>query len=60
MVFTMANSEHLAKLRQGVEAGNRWRMQLGNQLLRPDLIGAELTHNAQTADLRTFRVQPTH
>ncbi len=43
MVFTMANSEHVAKLREGVEAWNRWRMQLGNQLLVPDLIGADLS-----------------
>jgi hypothetical protein len=39
----MANSEHLAKLREGVEAWNRWRMHLGNQLLVPDLIGADLS-----------------
>ena len=36
----MANEEHLAILRQGVEAWNRWRQ--GNPEIRPDLRGADL------------------
>ena len=36
----MSNSEHLAKLREGVEAWNTWRVQ--NQDIQPDLSGADL------------------
>ena len=36
----MANSEHLAKLREGIKAWNDWRAQ--NQDIRPDLRGANL------------------
>jgi hypothetical protein len=37
----MVNEEHLAQLKQGVEAWNRWRED--NPELRPDLTGALLT-----------------
>jgi hypothetical protein len=37
----MVNEEHLAQLKQGVEAWNRWRED--NPELRPDLAGANLT-----------------
>lgn len=36
----MANEEHLAILRQGVEVWNRWRQ--GNQTVKPDLSGINL------------------
>ena len=36
----MANPEHVAKLREGVEAWNTWRMQ--NPGIRPDLRGTDL------------------
>jgi hypothetical protein len=36
----MANTEHLAKLKEGVEASNLWRA--ANENIRPDLAGADL------------------
>lgn len=36
----MANQEHLAILRQGVEVWNQWRVQ--HHLIYPDLNGADL------------------
>ena len=36
----LANPEHLAKLKEGVEAWNQWREQ--NRKIRPDLSGADL------------------
>ena len=47
----MANEEHLAILKQGVEAWNRWREE--NPTIRPDLSGANLSEaNLIKADLR--------
>jgi hypothetical protein len=52
----MANPEHLAKLKEGVEAWNRWREE--NSLLRPDLTRADIQRadligaNLSLADLR--------
>lgn len=37
----MANSEHVAKLRQGVDAWNQWRK--AHRKVRPDLSGADLS-----------------
>jgi hypothetical protein len=37
----MANEEHLARLKQGVEAWNQWRKE--NLDIRPDFFGAHLT-----------------
>jgi uncharacterized protein YjbI with pentapeptide repeats len=37
---TLANPEHLAKLKEGVEPWNQWRKQ--NPMLQPDLSGADL------------------
>lgn len=39
----MANSDHLAILRQGVDAWNRWRGENFEKQLHPDLEGADLT-----------------
>jgi hypothetical protein len=39
---TLANPEHLAKLKEGVEAWNDWREQDGYQT-QPDLSEADLT-----------------
>jgi hypothetical protein len=39
----MANDEHCAILRQGVEAWNRWRYQ--NPGVRPDLSGLQLENS---------------
>ena len=36
----MANEDHLAILRKGVEAWNQWR--IDNETVRPDLIEAEV------------------
>ena len=36
----MANEEHLARLKQGVEAWNQWRN--GNYGIKPDLTEADL------------------
>jgi TIR domain/Pentapeptide repeats (8 copies) len=48
----MANEEHLARLKQGVEAWNRW--QEDNSELTPDLTGANLSWELLTAaDLAT-------
>jgi uncharacterized protein YjbI with pentapeptide repeats len=47
----MANPEHLAILKQGVEQWNKWREEHPD--MRPDLSGAELKHTRLTeADLR--------
>lgn len=47
----MADSQHLAKLREGVEAWNQWRTD--NPLVRPDLTEANLTEaNLSKAYLR--------
>jgi uncharacterized protein YjbI with pentapeptide repeats len=46
----MANEEHLARLKQGVEAWNRWRDE--NREIRPDLAGARLVEaNLRQANL---------
>jgi uncharacterized protein YjbI with pentapeptide repeats len=46
----MANDEHLAILKQGVEVWNKWRDE--NQYVRPDLSGADLSMaNLSWADL---------
>jgi Pentapeptide repeats (8 copies) len=46
----MANDEHVALLKQGVDAWNAWRVQ--NPNIRPDLMGAALTEaNLAGADL---------
>jgi uncharacterized protein YjbI with pentapeptide repeats len=37
----MADKEHLARLKQGVEAWNQWRK--GNPNIQPDLVGADLS-----------------
>ena len=42
----MANDEHVAMLKQGVDAWNAWRRE--NPHIRPDLLGADLSG----ADLR--------
>ena len=36
----MANSDHLAILKKGVEVWNEWREE--NPLIRPDLVGADI------------------
>ena len=47
----MANAEHLAKLKEGVEVWNQWRRE--NLGVPPDLIGADLRGATLTgADLR--------
>jgi uncharacterized protein YjbI with pentapeptide repeats len=56
MVFTskirMANPEHLAILKQGVEVWNRWRSE--KPQLKPDLTGAELSRmNLDFVDFTT-------
>ena len=38
----MANSEHLAKLQEGIATWNDWRAQPDNRGIRPDLSGADL------------------
>jgi hypothetical protein len=38
----MANQEHVDRLREGIEAWNRWREQYED--IRPDLNGADLNH----------------
>jgi hypothetical protein len=39
----MANPEHLAKLKEGVEAWNRWRQERTRGVVLPDLSKANLT-----------------
>ena len=39
----MANEEHLARLKQGVEAWNAWRYE--NSTIQPDLSGANLARS---------------
>jgi len=52
----MANEEHLAILKQGAEAWNKWRLE--NPTIRPDLIKADrnwadfIKANFSRADLR--------
>jgi len=47
----MANPEHLAKLKEGVDAWNEWTRE--NSKVIPDLSGADLTGlDLRTADLR--------
>lgn len=49
--FVMANAEHIAKLNEGVEAWNLWRM---DQQVVPDLSGDDFTgRNLSGADLRS-------
>jgi hypothetical protein len=54
--LAMANEEHLARLKQGVEAWNQWRAE--HWEIRPDLVGADLRlvdlieSNLTRADLR--------
>jgi uncharacterized protein YjbI with pentapeptide repeats len=50
IVFAMANSEHLARLRRGVPKWNQWRRK--NPSIRPNLSGADLF----LADLREVDV----
>jgi uncharacterized protein YjbI with pentapeptide repeats len=45
--WAMANEEHLARLKQGVEAWNQWRET--NRDIRPDLAGVHL-HQADLSD----------
>src|SRR5215218_9511139 len=46
----MANKEHVALLKQGVEAWNQWRA--AHPKARPDLCGADLSYaNLRGADL---------
>jgi hypothetical protein len=49
----MANEEHLARLKQGVEAWNQWRM--ANLEIQPPLAGAHLA-KAQPASRETLLV----
>ncbi len=52
----MANQEHLAKLGEGVEAWNEWRLK--NRVWRPDLQRADLNGaQLQGADLRHAQLQ---
>ena len=47
----MANPEHLAKLKEGVEAWNQWRNE--HRAIYPDLTNADISHADLTgADLR--------
>jgi uncharacterized protein YjbI with pentapeptide repeats len=51
----MANGEHLAKLREGVEAWNGWR--LSNAIVVPDLSGADLS-GADLGKVNLHRLLP--
>src|SRR5947209_2340491 len=52
----MANEEHLAKLKEGVEVWNEWREKHPD--LRPELQGADLTFaQLQGADLTSAQLQ---
>ena len=52
----MANDEHVALLRKGVDAWNEWRRQ--NTLIRPDLAGADLSGaNLRVANLREVNLR---
>ena len=52
----MANQQHLAKLREGVDAWNHWRGDYPQ--ITPDLSGAELTAaNLQRANLTAANLQ---
>ena len=54
----MANPEHLAKLKEGVEAWNQWREQ--NPEIQPDLSGADLREaNLSEADLSEANLRGT-
>ncbi len=59
----MANPEHLAKLREGVEAWNQWRKQ--NPTIRPDLSEADLSEtdlgrsNLSNADIHWANLRGT-
>src|SRR5689334_19727659 len=57
--ITMANEEHLAILRQGVEAWNEWRK--ANPDVRPDLTLTNLSEaNLFKANLSEADLQNTH
>ena len=49
----MANDEHVAILKQGVDAWNAWRR--ANLGTRPDLSGADLTDATQSVGLRLLK-----
>lgn len=51
----MANEEHVALLKSGVEAWNRWRE--ANPDVRPDLSGAKLSTRRQPLDLRGINLR---
>src|SRR5271166_1219191 len=54
----LANPEHLAKLKEGVEAWNQWREQ--NPEIQPDLSGADLREaNLSEADLSEANLRGT-
>jgi hypothetical protein len=50
---SMANDEHVAILKQGVDAWNKWRVE--NRHLRPDLSGADLSRANLFLERMAFR-----
>jgi uncharacterized protein YjbI with pentapeptide repeats len=57
----MANPEHLAILKQGVEVWNKWRDENPQWVLRPDLFAADLSEaDLREADLREAYLRRTN